>query len=119
MISVVFKVSSISSGLLSWSANHNWIGWNSALVVFSIVNKWDKIVINWPNYLLGTKVNNTLDACWKLLLARMQCIKTTSTDSSFGTSSPSLSLSASFFVLPNSFIISVDNNSSLYPVFIL
>ena len=38
--------------------------WNSALVVFSIVNKWGEIVINWPNCLLGTKVNNTLDACW-------------------------------------------------------
>ena len=38
--------------------------WNSALVVFSIVNEWGKIVINWLNCLLGTKVDNTLDACW-------------------------------------------------------
>ena len=38
--------------------------WNSALVVLRFVNKWDEIVINWPNFLLGRKVNNTLDACW-------------------------------------------------------
>ena len=38
---------------------------------------------------------------------------TTSTDSSFGTSSPFLSLSTSFFVLPNSLIVSGDNNSNL------
>ena len=37
--------------------------WNSALVVFSIVNKWGELVVNLPNCLLGTKVNNTLDAC--------------------------------------------------------
>ena len=38
--------------------------WNSVLVVFSIVNEWGEIVINWPNCLLGTKVNNILDTCW-------------------------------------------------------
>ena len=38
--------------------------WNSELVVFSIVNKCDEIVINWPNCLLGKKVSNTLDDCW-------------------------------------------------------
>ena len=38
--------------------------WSSGLVVLSIVNEWGKIVINWPNCLLDTKVNNTLDACW-------------------------------------------------------
>ena len=38
--------------------------WNSALVVFSIVNIWDEIVINWPNCLIGAKEDNTLDACW-------------------------------------------------------
>ena len=37
--------------------------WNSASVGFSIVNKWGETVINWVNCLLGTKVNNTLDAC--------------------------------------------------------
>ena len=65
--------------------------WNSALVVLRFVNKWDEIVINWPNFLLGRKVNNTLDACWQILLTKLECTKTTSTDSSFGTSSPSLS----------------------------
>ena len=38
--------------------------WNSALVVFSIVNEWGETVIKWPNCLLSTRVNNTLDACW-------------------------------------------------------
>ena len=37
--------------------------WNSALVVFSIVNEWVEIMINWPNCLLDTKVSNTLDSC--------------------------------------------------------
>ena len=37
---------------------------NSVFVVFRIANEWVAIVINWPNYLLGAKVNNTLDACW-------------------------------------------------------
>ena len=38
--------------------------WNSVYIVFSIVNKWGEIVVNWPNCLLGTKVNNALVACW-------------------------------------------------------
>ena len=38
--------------------------WNSALVGFNIVNEWGEILINWPNFLSGTKVKNTLDACW-------------------------------------------------------
>ena len=45
--------------------------------------------------------------------------KSTSTDSSFVTSSPSLSLSTSFFAYPYNFIVSGDNNSNLYAVFIL
>ena len=56
-------LSSISSGLLFWSVNHTWMNGNSELVVFSIVNEWGEIVINWSNCLLGTKVNNTFDAC--------------------------------------------------------
>ena len=64
VISVIFTLSSMSSGLLVWSVKHNWIDWNSGLEVFSIVNKWGEIAINKPNYLLGTKVNNTLEACW-------------------------------------------------------
>ena len=46
-------------------------------------------------------------------MAKLQCNKTTSTGSSFGTSSPSLSLSTSYFALPDNFIASGDNNSSL------
>ena len=57
-------LSSISSGLLFWSVNHNSMNWNCALVVFHIANEWGEIVINWPNHLLATKVNNTLDAYW-------------------------------------------------------
>ena len=64
VINVIFTLSSISSGPLLWSVNHDSIAWNSALVVFSIVNKWGEIVIKWPNCLLFTKVNNTIDAFW-------------------------------------------------------
>ena len=113
VINVIFTLSSISSGLLFWSVNHTWMDWNSKLVVFSIFNEWGKIVINWLNCLLRTKVNNTLDVYWQLLLNKLQCSKTTSADSSFGTFFPSLSLSTPFFVLPNSLIVSGVNNSSL------
>ena len=37
---------------------------NSVFVVFNIVNEWGDILINYPNCLFGTKINNTLDACW-------------------------------------------------------
>ena len=50
---------------------------------------------------------------------KLQCTKATSTDSSFGMFSPSLSLSTSFFVLPNNFIAPGVNSSNLYPGFIL
>ena len=50
---------------------------------------------------------------------KLQCTKATSTDSSFGTFSPSLSLSTFFFVLPDNFIVSGVNSSNLYPGFIL
>ena len=97
IISVIFTLSSTSSDLLFWSGNCTWMNWNSALVVSNIANEWVEIVVNWPNCLLVTKVNNTLDACWQVLLTKLQCAKTTSTDSSFGTSSPSLSSSTTFF----------------------
>ena len=93
--------------------------WNSALVVFNIVNEWGATVINWPNCLSGTKVNNTLDACWELLLTKLQYTKTTSANYNFGTFSPSLSWSTSFFALTNNFIASGDHNPNLQPVFIL
>ena len=35
----------------------------SVFVVFNIVNECGDILINWPNCLFGTKVNNTLNAC--------------------------------------------------------
>ena len=38
--------------------------WHFSHIVFSIVNEWSEIIINWPNCLLGTKLKNTLDACW-------------------------------------------------------
>ena len=89
----------------------NW--WNSAFVVFSIVNEWGDILINRPNRLFGTRVNNTLGACWKKFLTKLQCTKATSTDSNFGTSSPSLSWSTSFLIRLSNFTVSRDNNCSL------
>ena len=37
---------------------------NSVFVVLSIVNEHGDILIDCPNSLFGTKVNNTFDACW-------------------------------------------------------
>ena len=96
-----------------WSVNHTSTDWNSALVVFNNVNKSGGIIVNWPNYLSGTKVTNTLDACWYMLFIKLQCTKTSSTDSNFGASFPSLSWPTSFFVFSNNFIISESNNTNL------
>ena len=68
-MTVIFISSSISNGLLFCFVNQTSMDWNPALVVFNIVNEWGAIVINWPNCLLGTKVNNTLmlvDDCYWL-----------------------------------------------------
>ena len=65
-------------------------------VVFSIVNVQQCNSDYLTKFLLGTKVNNTLDACWWSLLTKLQCAKTTSTDSNFG-APPSLSWWTSFF----------------------
>ena len=46
IISVIFTLPSISRGLLFQSLNHTWTDWNSALVIFSIVDKWGETVIN-------------------------------------------------------------------------
>ena len=46
-------------------------------------------------------------------MTKLGCTKTTSTDSNFGTSAPSLSWSTSFSVLPSNLIVLGDNNSSL------
>ena len=64
MIRVILTLSSISSCLLFWSINHASMNENSVFAVFNIVNEWCAIVINGLNCLFGTKVNNTLDACW-------------------------------------------------------
>ena len=98
IISVILTLSSISSCLQFWSVNHSSIDENSVFVVFSIVNEWGAIVIDWPNWLFDTKVNNILDACWYLLLTKLQCTNGTKADSNFGTSSPSLSRSTYFFL---------------------
>ena len=37
---------------------------NFVFVIFNIVNEWGAIVVNCPNCLFYTKVNNTLDTCW-------------------------------------------------------
>ena len=63
-MSVIFTLSSIFNGLLFWSVNHISMNENSTLAVFNIAGELGVIVINWPNSLFGTKVNNTLDACW-------------------------------------------------------
>ena len=77
---------------------------------FNIVNEWGEIVINWTKCLLDTKVHNTLDVCWQMLLNKLQCTKTTSTDSNFGASSLYLPWPTSFLVPPYN---SNDNNSNL------
>ena len=37
---------------------------NFVFVALSIANECSDILINCPNCLLGTKVNNNFDACW-------------------------------------------------------
>ena len=64
IIRVTSTLSSVSRSLLFWSVKHTSMDENSGFVVFSIVNEWGDILINWSNYLFRTKVNNTLDACW-------------------------------------------------------
>ena len=45
-------------------------------------------------------------------MTRLKCTKITSIDSNFDRSSPSLSPSTSFFVLPNNFIVLRNKNSN-------
>ena len=59
-----FTLSSISSALLDWSVNQTSTEENSVFAVLIIVNAWGEIFINCPNFLFGTKVNKTFDACW-------------------------------------------------------
>ena len=37
---------------------------NFVFVEVSFGNEWGYILINFPDCLFGTKVNNALDACW-------------------------------------------------------
>ena len=60
----MFILSSISSGLEFWSANHISIYENSESKGFKNVNFLGEISNNWPNDLLGTNVYKTLaDSC--------------------------------------------------------
>ena len=95
-LSVILTLSSISSCLLFWSGNYTLMDENSEFVVFNMVNEWSDILINRPNCLFATKVNENSDACWTLLWAKLECSKATSTGSNFPTFSPSLSWSTSF-----------------------
>ena len=81
-------LSSIPSPLLAWSVNQTLTEENSVFTVFIIVKACREIFINCPNFLSGTKVNNTFDICWQSFLTKLQCTKTTSTNSNLGTFSP-------------------------------
>ena len=56
-------LSSISSGLLDWSVNQTSTEENSVFTVFIIVKTCGEIFSNCPNFLFGTKLNKTFDAC--------------------------------------------------------
>ena len=60
---MVFILLSISSGLKFWLASHTSIFENSELKVFKNITFLGEISSNWPNYLLGTNVYNTLESC--------------------------------------------------------
>ena len=57
-------LSSVSSGLLNWSANQTSIGENSVLTLFIIVKVFGETFISWTNCLFGTNLNKTFDECW-------------------------------------------------------
>ena len=60
---IKLKLSSISSGLQTWSVNQNSTKENSVLIVFIIVKECGNILINFPSCLLETKVNKTFEVC--------------------------------------------------------
>ena len=64
IISVKLTLSSISSALLEWSVNQTSTEENSAFTVFIIVKTCGEMFNSCSNYLFGTKLNNTFDACW-------------------------------------------------------
>ena len=60
----MFILTSISSDLEFLLVNHTSIYENSELKVFKYINFLDEIPNNWPNDLLGTNVQKTLESCW-------------------------------------------------------
>ena len=58
----MFILSSISSGLEFWSANHIWMYKNSESKVFKNIKVLSEISNNWPNDLLGINVYKTLES---------------------------------------------------------
>ena len=60
----IFILSSVSSSLQFWWANHTSIHKNLELGRKLFV----EILNNWPNDLLGTNVYKNLASCWKWLL---------------------------------------------------
>ena len=61
---MTFILSSVSSGLELWSANHTPLCENSESNVFKNIKFSGKICKNWPNDLLGANLYKTLDFCW-------------------------------------------------------
>ena len=61
----MFILSTISSGLISWSVNHTSIYKNSESKVYKKIKFWDEISNNWLKDLLGTNVyNKTFEYYW-------------------------------------------------------
>ena len=61
----MFILSTISSGLISWSVNHTSIYKNSESKVYKNIKFWDEISNNWLKELLETNVyNKTFEYYW-------------------------------------------------------
>ena len=60
----MFIFTSISSGLEFWSVNHTSRSENYELTVFENKKPSGEMSSNWPNYLLGTNLYQTLESCW-------------------------------------------------------
>ena len=60
----MFASSSVSRGSEFWSVNHTSIYENSESKVFRSINFLCEISNNWPNDLLRTNVNKTVESCW-------------------------------------------------------
>ena len=78
------------------------------LTVSNIINECGEILINFSNVLFRKNVNSAFNASYESLKwTTFHCIKTFTTDSNFGTFSLFLSLSMTYFVLPNNAIVSL------------